>query len=175
MTDKSFPIGELRVGGDLTPAARAGVIEQIAQVPTRLRTALSGLTEAQLDTPYRAGGWTVRQVVHHLADAHMNAYVRFRLGLTEDDPTIKPWRQERWAELPDARSLPPETSLRLLESVHRRWVDLLRAMTPADFARGVAHPEWGRRLTLDELLEACAWHGRHHVAQLTALRDRLGW
>ncbi len=175
MTDASYPLGPMRVGERLTPARRAELVEQIADVPSALRAVLAGLDERQLETPYREGGWTVRQIVHHLADAHLNAYVRFRLGFTEDDPTITPWRQERWAELPDVSALPMEVSLRLLEPLHLRWVTLLRALTPEQFARGLFHPEWGRRLTLDELLEACAWHGRHHVAQVRALRERLGW
>ncbi len=175
MADSTYPIGEMEVGAQLTPARRAELVDQIAEVPAALRTLLSGLTDAQLDTPYRDGGWTVRQVAHHLADAHINAYLRFRLAVTENEPTITPWRQELWGELPDARTLDPDVSLRLLEPLHRRWVELLRAMTPEQFGRGLAHPEWGRRLTLDELLEACAWHGRHHVAQLRALRERMGW
>jgi hypothetical protein len=135
---------------------------------------VAGLTQEQIDTPYRPGGWTVRQVVHHLSDAHMNAYIRFRFALTEDVPTIKVYDQERWAVLEDARTAPTELSLSLLESLQQRCVLLLKSLSTADFARTFHHPEMGV-VTLDKYLGLCAWHGRHHIAHITSLRDRMGW
>jgi len=149
-------------------------IRQIADAPAELRSALAGLSEEQLDTPYREGGWTVRQVVHHLADSHLNAFVRFKLGMTEDQPTIKTYDQQRWAELADAKAAPVETSLALIESLHKRFAVLLRSMSAADFARTMNHPEQGI-VTLDRYLSLYAWHGRHHVAHITSLRERMGW
>jgi hypothetical protein len=139
-----------------------------------LRAAVLGLSEEQLDTPYRPGGWTVRQVVHHVPDSHMNAYVRFKLALTEEAPTIKPYAEARWAELPDTRLTPPEVSLTLLDNLHERWVNILRNMTPEDFERRLQHPEKGL-LTLDAMLSLYSWHGRHHVAHVNGLRQRMGW
>jgi hypothetical protein len=136
--------------------------------------AVDGLDEEQLDTPYRPGGWTVRQVVHHLADSHINAFVRFRLGLTEDQPTIKPYDEKLWAELADCRNAPVEMSLSLLEGLHQRWVMLLTGMSDSDYARTIHHPESGI-LRLDTYLATYGWHSRHHVAHITNLRERLGW
>ena len=164
--DRRYPIGRVQMEERLTPERREQLIRQIEEAPRNLREAVAGLNEAQLDTPYREGGWTVRQVVHHVPDSHMNAYIRFRLALTEEEPTIKPYSEPDWANLPDARALPPEVSLRLLEALHERWAALLRAMKPEDFARGFIHPEHGRRLTLDQTLQIYAWHGRHHVAHV---------
>jgi hypothetical protein len=172
--DLQYPIGKFQWEGVISDAQREQLINQIEQAPAQLRQAVAGLTEEQVDTPYRPGSWTVRQVVHHLPDSHMNAYVRFRLALTEDEPTIKPFAQERWAALEDARTAPPELSLSLLESLHRRWVLLLRSLRPADFARTFRHPEVGV-MTLDKYLGMAAWHGRHHIAHITSLRDRMGW
>jgi hypothetical protein len=172
--DLQYPIGKFQWGGAITDAQREKLIEQIEQAPTQLRQAVAGLTEEQVDAPYRPDGWTVRQVVHHLSDSHMNAYVRFRLALTENEPTIKPFAQERWAALEDARTAPLELSLSLLESLHRRWVILLRSLCAADFARTFRHPEMGV-VTLDKYLGMAAWHGRHHIAHITSLRDRMGW
>jgi len=132
------------------------------------------LSTEQLDTPYRPGGWTVRQVVHHLPDSHLNSYIRFRLALTEKEPTIKPYDQERWAELDDAKTAPIEPSLALLEALHQRWIMLLRSLIPADFARTFNHPEMGI-VTLDATLRLYEWHGRHHTAHITSLRERMGW
>jgi uncharacterized damage-inducible protein DinB len=174
-TDPRYPIGEFKYDGIATPAARAHCIEDISKAPATLRASVKGLTLRQLDTPYREGGWTVRQLVHHVPDSHLNAYVRFKLALTEDTPTIKPYHQERWAELADTRTVPPEVSLALLEAVHERWVAVLRSMTPADWQRAYRHPEYNRVVPLDEVLAMYAWHGRHHVAQITALRQREGW
>lgn len=150
------------------------MIDVIAAAPLRMREAVAGLDAAQLDTPYREGGWTVRQVVHHVPDSHMNAYVRVKLALTEDEPTIKPYEEAAWAQLPDSRITPVEVSLALLEALHTRWVDLLRAMDGADFKRSFRHPEHGA-VTLDWLVGMYAWHSRHHVAHITSLRERMGW
>lgn len=170
-----FPTGRFkRPSFPIAPAERERMIGAIAETPTAMREAVAGLSDAQLDTPYREGGWTVRQVVHHVPDSHINSYCRFRLGLTEDAPTIKTYDEERWAELADARSGPIEMSLLLLDALHERWVILLRSMTPADWAREITHPEHGR-LPLDFFLGLYAWHGPHHVAQVTELRRRRGW
>lgn len=172
--DLQYPIGKFKWEGDLTDDTRRRLIGEIESTPAKLRAALAGLSQEQLDTPYRPGGWTVRQVVHHLPDSHLNSYTRFKLALTEDEPTIKPYDQERWSELADARTAPVDTSLLLLESLHRRWVLLLKSMTPQDFARAFNHPELGK-LSLDKTLALYAWHGAHHVAHITSLRERMGW
>lgn len=174
MQDPRYPIGEFAPDPDVTEEKRRAWIEEIARAPDRLRAAIAGLLREQLDTPYRAGGWTVRQVVHHLPDSHMNAYVRMKLALTEEEPTIKTYDQERWAELIDAKAAPIETSLALLETLHQRWTLLLRSLTPPDFRRVLNHPELGR-MTIDDIVQLYAWHGRHHVAHITSLRERMGW
>ena len=174
MNDIRYPIGKFDGRSDLRDDERPALIKQIAEAPANLRAAVRGLTESQLDTPYRPDGWTVRQVVHHLPDSHMNAYVRFRLALTEHEPTIKPYEEKLWAELFDARTAPVEASLQLLESLHKRWVILLESMKPSDFLRKFNHPENGL-MKLDRLLALYAWHGRHHVAHITSLRERMGW
>jgi hypothetical protein len=174
--DVRYPIGKFRSVTRLDPAQRAQMIDAIAAAPAAMRASVRGLTEAQLSTPYRPEGWTVRQVVHHVPDSHLNAYIRTRLLLTEDRPTIKPYLEQRWAELADAKGPLVEDSLRLLESLHARWVELLRATPPADFARTFLHPEHpAETLTLDWLVASYAWHGRHHVAHITGLRERNGW
>lgn len=175
MTDPRYPIGKFERRDTLTPAERRACIDQIAAVPQKMREAVRGLTDEQLDTPYREGGWTVRQVVHHLPDAHVNGYTRTKLALTEDSPTIKPYDEASWAKLADSRDTAIETSLLLLEALHARWVGLLRSMRDADFRRTFHHPEHHRDFTLDELVALHAWHGRHHVAHITSLRDRMGW
>jgi uncharacterized damage-inducible protein DinB len=175
MTDLRYPIGKFFYDGEMSPRRRAECVDRIAAAPERLRAAVAGLTVAQLDTPYRDGGWTVRQVVHHVPDSHMNAYTRLRLALTETSPTIRPYEEARWAELPDARSAPIEISLSLLEALHHRWVALLRQLGPAEGARTFLHPEHNRLFTIDELLAMYAWHGEHHVAHITSLRRRMGW
>lgn len=172
--DLRFPIGKFNWGGEATEEQRQQFICNIAETPARVRAAIAGLSNEQLETPYREGGWTVRQVVHHLVDSHINSYVRFRLALTEDAPTIKPYYEERWAELTDARQAPVEVSLALLEALHQRWVILLESLTAADFARAFTHPEMGQ-VSLDKNLALYAWHGRHHVAHITALRARMDW
>jgi uncharacterized damage-inducible protein DinB len=158
----------------MTPAQRRAAIEAVVATPARLRAAVRGLSDAQLDTPYRPDGWTVRQVVHHVPDSHMNAFIRFKLALTEDTPTIKPYDESAWATLEDARSTPIETSLVLLESLHDRWVRVLRAMSDADFSRELNHPDNGI-MNLDQLLALYEWHGKHHVAHITRLRERNDW
>lgn len=172
--DLRFPTGKFQRPPSLDDAGRARAIDVIANTPARLREAVRGLSESQLDTEYRPGGWTVRQVAHHVPDSHLNAFIRFKLALTEDVPTIKPYDETLWAELADVKTVPVETSLKLLEAVHERWVAVLRAMTPADFARELIHPETGRQ-RLDQMLALYAWHGPHHVAHITSLRERQGW
>ncbi len=174
--DLRYPIGRFERPASVSAADRAQFIAAIAAAPAALRAAIRGLDDAQLDTPYRPGGWTVRQVAHHVPDSHLNAYVRFRLALTEPNPTIKPYDEAKWAELPDARGPLVAESLALLDGLHARWTALLRAMTPGEFARTLVHPERpGAPMTLDAVLALYAWHGRHHVAHVTALRERMGW
>jgi hypothetical protein len=173
--DLRYPVGRFTRPKSLTSAERAEAIAAIAGAPAALRTAVKGLSDAQLDTPYRPGGWTVRQVVHHVPDSHMNAYCRFKLGLTEDVPTIKPYDEALWAELPDGKSPLVEESLILLQTLHARWLVMLRAMKPADFARTISHPEWDAPMSLETVLALYAWHGRHHTAHVTELRKRSGW
>lgn len=174
MPDLRYPIGRFEPVDVLSPEDREAAIAAIASLPAELAAAVEGFSDAGLDTPYRPGGWTVRQVVHHVPDSHLNAYVRFRWALTEEEPTIKAYDEARWAELPDAKGAPVAASLALLASLHERWVALLAAMTPADFARTYLHPDDGRR-TLDRTLALYAWHGRHHVAHVTRLVERMGW
>ena len=173
MADLQYPVGRSTKVTTLTPAQRAEYIEQIAAAPGLLRRAVAGLDERQIDTPYRPGGWTVRQVVHHVPESHMNAYVRCKLALTEDVPTIKPYDQAGWAATPDAAA-PVEVSLALLAALHDKWVRLLRGLAPEQFARSFNHPESGIN-TLDSVLAMYSWHGRHHTAHITTLRERMGW
>jgi hypothetical protein len=175
MEDQRYPIGRFKFDGKVSREQREHWIGEIAAAPGALRAAVAGLGPQQLDTPYRDQGWTVRQVVHHVPDSHLNAYTRIKLALTEDEPQIKPYNEARWAELPDVQTAPVETSLTLLECLHRRWVLLLRALGPGDFARRFRHPELGRSIELDEVVAMYAWHGRHHVAHITSLRNRMGW
>jgi uncharacterized damage-inducible protein DinB len=174
MTDLRYPIGKLEMEPQLTDEARGEMIDLIEQAPARLRAAVEGLTPEQLDTPYRPEGWTVRQVTHHVPDSHANGYIRFKLALTEDTPPIKTYAEAEWAKLPDTASVPVEVSLVLLESVHRRWVAILRSMSAADFERTLRHPDHGI-INLNQLLCIYSWHGRHHVAHVTSLRERMGW
>jgi hypothetical protein len=172
--DLRYPVGPCQYPASVSPEARTQHINDLAALPERLRAAVDGLDDEQLDTPYRPGGWTVRQVVHHYADSHMNAYVRFRLALTESQPTIKPYDEKTWAELPDSRTAPIESSLRLLEGLHQRWVMMFTALADSDFARTLHHPEIGV-VRLDTYLAGYGWHCRHHVAHITSLRQRSGW
>lgn len=172
--DLQYPIGRFEFPREVSSQDRERFIQEIADTPVNLRAAVTGLSTEQLDTPYRPGGWTVRQVVHHVPDSHMNSYIRFRLALTEEEPTIKPYDQTRWAELIDSRTARSETSLALLDSLHERWVLLLRSLSPADLRRQFLHPELGV-VSLEKNLALYAWHGRHHVAHITSLRERMGW
>jgi uncharacterized damage-inducible protein DinB len=173
--DPRFPIGKFKYSGPLSEEERAGMIREIESTPGKLRAAVAGLSDEQLDSPYREGGWTVRQVVHHLPDSHMNAYVRFKLALTEDGPMIKPYIEDRWAELSDNQSTPLNVSLDLLGPLHARWVYLLRSMKEDDWKRGFRHPEYDKLVPLEKNLAIYAWHGKHHVAHITELRKRMGW
>ena len=174
MSELAYPIGKFAWSGPGSSADRARRIAEIAAAPAALRAAVAGLSEAQLETPYRPGGWTLRQVAHHVPDSHLNAYVRFKLAVTEDTPTIKPYDEAAWAELADVRTVPVATSLALLEAVHERWVAFLRSLGEADWARTFRHPELGV-VPLEKNLALYAWHGRHHVAHVTSLRERMGW
>lgn len=169
-----YPIGRFRARPHLPAEEREALIDEIAALPAALRAAVADLTDAQLDTPYRPGGWTVRQVVHHVPDSHLNSYVRFKLALTEDEPAIKGYDEAAWSELPDARTADIGISLALLETLHRRWTILMRSLTEEQFARAFQHPELGR-VTLEKNVQLYAWHGRHHVTHVTALRERMAW
>ena len=171
--DPRYPIGPFALPSTVTQTDLEGWIAVLEAAPDHLRAAVSGLSGAQLGTPYRVGGWTVRQVVHHLPDSHLNSYTRFKLALTENAPVIKPYLEDRWAELPDSR-LEPEVSLALLMALHGRWTTLLRALTEEDFARTFVHPENGEQ-TLAQSLALYAWHSEHHTAQIVGLRERQGW
>ena len=173
MTDMRYPVGEFAMPATVTPAMRADAITAIAELPAKMRDAVRGLSDAQLDTPYRPGGWTVRQVVHHVPDSHMNAFVRLKLALTEDNPTVKPYDEKKFADLPDQR-LATEPSLAILDGLHARWVTVLRALTPQQFTRPLHHPEIGD-ITVDYLVQTYGWHSRHHVAHITRLRERERW
>jgi uncharacterized damage-inducible protein DinB len=172
--DPRYPVGKFAWPETISSDDRQKFISQIEETPAKLRGAVQGLSEAQLDTPYREGGWTVRQVAHHLADSHMNAFIRFKLALTETEPAIKAYEQQKWAELPDGKTAPIEISLTLLDSLHRRWALLIKSMRPEEFARTFRHPELGL-VTLERNLALYAWHGRHHVAHVTSLREQKGW
>ncbi len=172
--DLRFPIGEFRWPANISPAEREDCISRIASTPSRLRAVLSGLSSEQLDTPYREGGWTLRQVAHHVPDSHMNSYVRFKLALTEDNPVVKPYDEAAWALLTDSVETPVETSLFLLDCLHQRWVALLRGMTEADWNKTFQHPELGP-VSLERNVALYAWHGDHHIAHVAALRKRLAW
>lgn len=172
--DLRYPTGKFSFDADVTPARRATFIAAIREAPGAFRSAVRGLNEDQINTPYRPGGWTVRQVVHHVPESHMNAFTRFKLGLTEDNPTVKPYDENAWVQLADIRREPIETSLVLLDSLHKRWVTLLETMTPEEFGRTVFHPEM-QQVSLDFLLQMYAWHGRHHATHITALRSRERW
>jgi uncharacterized damage-inducible protein DinB len=174
-TDLRFPIGRFDWNITVSEADYPHLIAEIAATPAALRSAVAGLSRDQLETRYRPDGWTVKQVVHHVPDSHLNAYTRFKLALTEIDPTIKPYDEAKWAELPDSQRVPIDVSIDLLEALHTRWVALLKAMDAADFNRAFIHPEHNRTFTLAQLLALYAWHGRHHVAHITSLRKREGW
>jgi hypothetical protein len=172
--DLRYPVGEFSFPESVSAQELAVFIDHIAATPARMREAIAGLSDSQLDTPYRPGGWTVRQLAHHVPDSHINSYMRFRLALTEDDPVIKPYEEARWAELSDARTMPVEPSLALLENLHARWVPLLRSLSDAEWKRSFRHPALGP-VRLEQNAALYSWHGRHHVAHITRLRDRMGW
>jgi hypothetical protein len=172
--DPRFPIGKFVYDGPTSEEQRSHLIDDIERAPTELRAAVKGLSPAQIETPYREGGWTVRQVVHHVPESHMNAYIRFKLALTEHEPTIKPYEQQLWAELGDVQSTPIEVSLALMDPLHDRWVRLLRSMKADEWKRNFRHPELGV-VPLEKNLALYAWHGRHHVAHITELRTQRGW
>ncbi|MBZ5521993.1 MAG: putative metal-dependent hydrolase [Acidobacteriia bacterium] len=174
MSDPRYPIGPFSPDAHPTPASRARHIEEIAALPGHFRQAVAGLSNEQLDTPYRDGGWTVKQLAHHVPDSHMNAYIRFKLALTENTPTIKPYDENAWAKLKDSEQTPVEVSLTLLEALHTRWVNLLKSLKADDFERKLNHPESGV-FTLDQMLALYAWHGKHHTAHVTSLRQRKKW
>ena len=174
MPDPRYPIGKFSFDGPLTADQRKQYLNDIEQTPARLRTAVQGLSDEQLNTPYRDGGWTVRQLAHHVPDSHMNAYIRFKLALTEDEPTIRPYMEDRWAELPESKQAPIDVSLALLDSLHQRWTLVLRNIPDADWKRTFRHPEMGL-LSLEKTLALYAWHGKHHVAHVTALREKMDW
>ena len=173
-TDLRYPIGKFIWPESVSAEQRAQWISAIERAPMEMRAAVAGLSAKQVDTPYRPGGWTVRQVVHHVPDSHLNAYIRFKLALTEEAPTIKPYDEGRWAELSDTRTVPLDVSLDLLDALHERWVALIRGMTPADMQRTFVHPEHKRSLMLEQVLGLYAWHGRHHTAHITIVRERDG-
>lgn len=170
-----YPIGRFDTGRKVAAAERPALIAALAAAPEELSAAVAGLGPGQLDTPYREGGWTVRQVVHHVPDSHMNAYVRFKWGLTEDEPLIRTYDEKGWADLDDVRDTAVETSLQLLAALHERWVTLLRGLTGAEWDRTIRHPELDVTIPLSTLLAMYAWHGRHHTAHITSLRERMGW
>ena len=174
MTDLRYPIGKFTYQTPLTETQKQKDLDAIEQAPANLRLAVQGLSDQQLDTPYRPEGWTVRQVTHHVPDSHINAYIRTKLALTEDEPTIKPYAEDRWAHLADTQNTPVEVSLALLDSLHTRWVRLLRSLKAEDWKRTFRHPERGV-MDLEETVALYAWHSRHHVAHVTSLRQREGW
>jgi hypothetical protein len=173
--DARYPVGRFKYDGDTSREAIDRSIADIAALPERLRAAVGGLDETQLDTPYREGGWSSREVVHHVADSHMNAYVRCKLALTEDKPTVKSYDEAEWAKLADVQIVPISVSLSLLDALHTRFVALLRSMSDADFERSYIHPDHGRAVPMREVVALYAWHGRHHTAHVTGLRERNGW
>ena len=170
MTTLQYPIGRFERPESITPELRKQWIQDIAETPSQIRAAVQGMSDEQLETPYRPGGWTVRQVIHHVADSHMNSYVRFRLALTETEPTIKPYHEDLWAELADARTAPIQLSMSLLDALHQRWVLLLESMQPEDFHRTFRHPERGL-MTLEQNLALYSWHGKHHAAHIMSVKN----
>lgn len=172
--DLRYPVGRFAVEGEITPERRRQWLDEVAELPALFRAAVEDLSPEQLDTPYRPGGWTVRQLAHHVPDSHINAFVRIKLALTEDVPTIKPYEEQLWAELPDVRATPVEVSLTLLEALHQRWALLLNGLSDEQWKRAFRHPEMGE-MTIEHALALYAWHSRHHLAHVTRLRERMGW
>ena len=174
LDDLRYPIGPFSAPASFMPGIRTAHIHTLQTLPVHLREIVEGLSDEQLDTPYRDGGWTVRQVVHHIADSHANAFLRFKLALTEDWPTIKPYDEAAWAELADSKTLPLAASLETIDGIHARWVVLLEAMSVDDFQKGFNHPERGR-VNLGKALAMYDWHARHHLAHIVGLKKRKGW
>ena len=175
MTDLRYPIGKFGFEAPSTERQQGSWIKEIAETPALLRQAVEGLDAEQLETPYREGGWTVRQVVHHIPDSHLNSYIRFRWALTEKSPIIKAYDEASWADLPDAKGADINLSLGLLESLHARWVVFLKSLNDDDYKRVFIHPESGKEISLERNLALYAWHGKHHIAHITSLRKRRGW
>ncbi len=173
-TSLQYPVGHFTAPDVVSTAMRVAAVDEIAALPAAMRAAVQGLTLAQLETPYRDGGWTVRQVVHHVPDSHMHAYTRVKFALTEESPTIRPYDEGAWSQLPDVVALPIDVSLTLLDAIHTRWIACVRGLTESQFARVFVHPELGPQ-RVDLSLLRYAWHGRHHVAHITSLRMRMGW
>lgn len=174
MEDLRYPIGRCNPVEDVTTELIQNCITQLEKQPVFAKTALKGLSDDQIDTPYREGGWTVRQVVHHLADAHMNIYVRIKLALTEDNPTVKTYNEEKWADLEDGKKAPVDLSLSLLDAVHTRLVILLNSLQPEDFKKEFIHPEMGN-VAIEKYIQFFTWHGKHHIAHIMSLRERMKW
>ena len=173
--DPRYPIGKFKYQGPPSEAERRQMITDIEQTPALLRSAIAGLSAQQLDTPYRDGGWTVREVIHHIPDSHINAYVRFKLALTEQDPIIKPYAEDLWAKSVDNQITPVEISLTLLDALHARWVYLLSSLGSEHWKRSFRHPEFEKPVSLERNLAIYSWHGKHHVAHITELRKRMAW
>jgi uncharacterized damage-inducible protein DinB len=171
--DLRFPIGKYDKDSEITPEQRKQFVKEIAELPDDLREAVKNLTGEQLDSPYRPGGWTARQVVHHVGDSHMNSLIRFKLALSEDNPTIRPYAEDLWAQTAEYK-MPVEVSLNLIDSIHQRWATLLDSLSDEDFARTINHPESGK-WTLESLLGMYVWHGKHHMAHINNLKKRNGW
>ena len=174
MSDPRYPIGKLELPKEVTAARRQQAITEIASTPVKIRAAVAGLEDPQLDTPYRDGGWTVRQVVHHVPDSHLNAFLRLKMTLTEEKPTIKTYEESQWAELADGKSAPIEDSLKLLDALHARWDRVWQSLKPEHFSRPLIHPDSGEK-NIDWLLFLYEWHGKHHTAHITELRKSKGW
>ncbi len=174
MADQRFPIGKFQPPAEYNTAARNGFIQQLDEMPSQLRAAVKGLSNEQLNEPYREGGWSLRQVVHHLADSHLNAYTRFKLAITEDEPVIKTYNEKAWAGLEDSLKADVEVSLVLIKSLHQRWVMFLKSLDDQQFLRSYIHPESGKG-SVDRILALYAWHGKHHIAHITSLREQQGW
>jgi DinB superfamily len=172
--DKRYPIGKLESKNSYTPEEVAQFISRIANVPAKYDSAIKGLSDSQLDTPYREGGWTVRQVIHHVADSHTNAFIRIKWTLTEDKPMIKAYEEKLWAETPETK-LPPSLSLNFLHTLHAKWVELAKRLSAEDLTKKFIHPESKKEIRLDQLLGTYAWHGDHHLAHITELKRRMGW
>jgi hypothetical protein len=175
MENSQYPIGRYARPASIDSKTLDGYIATIEQFPQKLKHACAHLNDEQLDTPYRTQGWTIRQVVHHCADSHMNAYIRFKLALTEETPVIKPYKQANWAELPESKTLPIQPSLTIIQGLHERWAIMLRSLDQKQWALGYVHPEQGREIKLDEAAGSYAWHGEHHLAHITGLKQRQGW